>query len=64
MLEGTRKLIVIISLYVDNIMQAWNNMKMLDDIKRWKSFIFEMEDMDKASYVLGVKLSGTPPRDP
>ena len=54
--EGSRKSLVILSLYVDDILLAGNDMKMIVTTKRWLSSIFEMKDMGKANYVLGVKI--------
>ena len=47
---------VILSLYVDDILLAENSKEMIDTAKRWLSSNFEMKDMGKASYVLGVKI--------
>ena len=47
---------VILTLYVDDILLAGNNMEYLLIIKEWLSFNFQMKDMGKASYTLGVKI--------
>ena len=47
---------IILSLYVDDILIAGNNKEMIDTTKKWLSSNFEMKDMGKASYVLGVKI--------
>ena len=47
---------VILSLYVDDILLAKNNKKMIDIAKKWLSSNFEMKDMGEASYVLCVKI--------
>ena len=47
---------VILSLYVDDILLAGNSKEMIDTAKKWLSSNFEMKDMGKASYVLGVKI--------
>ena len=48
---------VIITLYVDDILIARNNVEYLKDIKSWLSSNFEMKDMGNAVYILGVKIS-------
>ena len=40
---------------MDDILLAGNDMEMIVTTKRWLSSIFEMKDMRKANYVLGVK---------
>ena len=47
---------IILSLYVDDILIAGNNKKLLDVTKKWLSSNFEMKDMGEANYVLGVKI--------
>ena len=47
---------IIISLYVDDILIAENDKKLIDVIKKWLSSNFEMNDMGEASYILGVKI--------
>lgn len=37
-------------------MSARNNLKMLNKTKNCSSFIFEMEDMGVANYILGVRI--------
>ena len=54
--KGSRKSLLILSLYVDDILLAGNDMKMIVTSKRWLSSIFEMKDMREANYVLGVKI--------
>ena len=54
--KGSRKSLLILSLYVDDILLAGNDMKMIVTTKRWLSSIFEMKDMGEANYVLGVKI--------
>ena len=48
---------VIMTLYVDDILIAGNNVEYLKDIKSWLSSNFEMKDMGNAVYILGVKIS-------
>ena len=47
---------IILSLYVDDILLAGNNKEFIKTIKEWLSSTFEMKDMGKASFVLGVKI--------
>ena len=47
---------IILSLYVDDISIARNGKKLIDVIKKCLSSNFEMKDMGKANYVLGVKI--------
>lgn len=54
--KSTGQSFVILSLYVDDILLAGNNMEFLMTIKKWLSSHFEMKDMGEADYVLGVKI--------
>ena len=47
------KSLLILSLYVDNILLAGNDIEMIVTTKRWLSSIFEMKDIGEANYVLG-----------
>ena len=42
---------------MEDILLAGNDMEMIVTTKRWLSSIFEMKDMGKANYVLGVNIS-------
>ena len=46
-----RKGLLILSLYVDDILLARNDMEMIVTTKRWLSSTFEMKDMGEANYV-------------
>ena len=46
----------LLSLYVDDILIARNDLEFVQTIKRWLSSTFEMKDMEYASYILGVKI--------
>ena len=48
---------VVLSLYVDDILIAENNVDYIQEIKGWLSSKFEMKDMGEASYIIGVKIS-------
>ena len=43
--KWSRKSLLILSLYVDDILLAGNDMQMIVTTKRWLSSIFEMKDM-------------------
>ena len=47
---------LILSLYVDDIRLARNDMELIVATKKWLSSNFEMKDMSKANYVLEVKI--------
>ena len=47
---------IILSLYVDDILIAGNDKKLIDVTKKWLSSNLEMKDMGEANYVLGVKI--------
>ena len=46
---------IILSLFVDDILIAGHDKKLIDVTKKWLSLNFEMKNMGEASYVLGVK---------
>ena len=43
-------------LYVDNILLATNDKGLLYEVKQVISKNFDMKDMGKASYVIGIKI--------
>ena len=47
---------IILFLYVDDLLVAGNDKKLIDVTKKWLSSNFEMNDMGEASYVLEVKI--------
>ena len=47
---------IILSLYIDDILLAGNDMEIIIAIKGWLSSNFEMKDMGEADYILGVKI--------
>ena len=47
---------IILSLYVDDILITRNSKEMINTTKKWLSSNFNMKDMGKVSYVLGVKI--------
>ena len=54
---------VILTLYMDDILLAGNNVEYLLTIKEWLSFDFQMKDIREASYILGVKIHQIVQRD-
>ena len=55
--KSSRSKFVIMTLYVDDILVARNNVEYLKDIKSWLSSNFEMKDMGDAVYILRVEIS-------
>ena len=47
---------IILSLYVDDILIAGNDKKLIDVTKKWLSSNLKIKEMGEASYVLGVKI--------
>ena len=47
---------IILSLYVNDILLAGNDTKMIITTKAWLSSNFEMKDMGEADYIIGVKI--------
>lgn len=45
-----------ITLYVDGILLAWNNLDVLQEIKSWSFSIFFGKDISEASFILGVRI--------
>ena len=56
-LKQSKRSILILSLYVDDILLAGNDMDSIVTTKKWLSFTFEMKDMGEANFVLGVKIT-------
>ncbi|KAL0298883.1 UNVERIFIED_CONTAM: Retrovirus-related Pol polyprotein from transposon TNT 1-94 [Sesamum radiatum] len=54
--ERSEKNFMILSLYVDDILLAGNNMEMIVATQKWLPSIFEMKDMGEVEYILGVKI--------
>ena len=48
--------VAILTLYVDDILLAGNDIEMLSEIKQWLFKTFEMKDLGEASYILGIKI--------
>ena len=48
--------ICIIVLYVDDILLASNNMRMIFETKQFLSKNFDMKDLGEASYVIGIEI--------
>ena len=47
---------MILILYVDDIVIASNDKKLISEIKVWLSSQFDMKDMSETAYVLSVKI--------
>ena len=45
-----------LTLYVDDIVLAGNNIEMINATKQWLSSVFEMKHIGEARYVLNVKI--------
>ena len=54
--KRSKKNVLILSLYVDDILLAGNDMSSIVATKEWLSSQFEMKDMGEANYVLGVRI--------
>ena len=51
-----------LTIYVDDTLLARNNLEMIEATKKLLSSIFEMKDMGKANYILGVEIIRNRPR--
>uniref|UniRef100_A0A2N9FUY1 Reverse transcriptase Ty1/copia-type domain-containing protein n=1 Tax=Fagus sylvatica TaxID=28930 RepID=A0A2N9FUY1_FAGSY len=56
-LKRSKRSILILSLYVDDILLVGNDMDSIVTTKKWLSSTFEMKDMGEANFVLGVKIT-------
>ena len=54
--KKTTKGIMFLSLYVDNILLAGNNIETIQTTEEWLSFFFELKDKGEARYVLGIEI--------
>ena len=54
--KRSKKSILILSLYVDDILLAGNEMSFIVTTREWLSSQFEIKDMGEANYVLGIKI--------
>ena len=55
-MKNSESSFIILSLYVDDILLASIDLKMLNEIKDQLKSQFQMKDMGKASLVLGIKI--------
>ena len=55
-IKSSNNYFIIISLYVDDILIAGNDKKLIDVTKKWLSSNFKIKEMGEASYVLSVKI--------
>ena len=53
---------VILSLYMDDILLAGNNMEYLLIVKVWLSSNFKMKGMGETAYILGIKITRNYPK--
>jgi hypothetical protein len=56
-LKRSKRNILILSLYVEDILLAGNDMDSIVTTKKWLSSTFEMKDMGETNFVLGVKIT-------
>ena len=54
--------IVFLTLYIDDILLAGNNLEMIEATTKWLSFVFEMKDIGEIRYVLGVEIIRNHPK--
>src|SRR5881628_1481517 len=55
-LKRSKARFLILTLYVDDILMASNDKKLVSETKVWLSSQFDMKDMGEAAYVLGVMI--------
>ena len=48
--------VIFLILYVDDILLATNDLRLLHETKQFLSSNFEMKDMGEASYVIGIEI--------
>ena len=48
--------VIFLVLYVDNILLIGNHVEVLSNVKGWLKNQFEMKDLGKANYILGIKI--------
>ena len=49
----------IICLYVDDLLIFWSNIHAINSVKSLLSANFNMKDLDEASVILGIKITGS-----
>ena len=54
--------IMFLTLYIDDILLARNNLEITEATKKWLSSVFEMKDMGEIRYVLGMKIIRNRPK--
>ena len=50
------KVVMFLALYVDDILLIGNDVEVLSSVKVWLSSQFDMKDLGKANFILGIKL--------
>ena len=60
--KKTNQGIIFLTLYVDDILMARNNLKMITTTKKWLPSVFKMKDIGEARYVLDVEIIRNHPK--
>jgi len=60
--KRSTRLIIFLTLYVDDILLAGNNLEMIAATKKWLSSVSSMKDIGEVRYVLGVKIIRNRPK--
>ena len=47
--------VMFLTLYIDDILLARNNLEMIEATKKWLPSVFDMKDIGEARYILGVE---------
>ena len=55
-LKRSKKSFVILSLYVNDVLIAGNDMSLINAARDWLSSNFDMKDMGEVNYILGVRI--------
>ena len=50
------KVVMFLVLYVDDILLIANDVEVMSSVKIWLSSLFDVKDLGKANYILGIKL--------
>jgi len=60
--KKTNQGIIFLTLYVNDILLAGNNLEMIEATKNGLSSVFKMKDMGEARYILGMKIIRNHPK--
>ena len=55
-IKRPENIFTILSLYMDDILLAANNIEFFKTVKDWLYSNFDMKDISEATYILGVKI--------